>query len=264
MLGTEREKKFKVELKTVEEEFNYKLEIETKKSQALTDELDEVRLQKQAIYAEKDQIEQSKIQMENQIVAGKQQMLMKHQEIANFEKVLGSLQVTLMERDKECQQLVNKLTQMKQQIIDNEHQHSVLKKFGAVKIGAFSKTACTMGYLTIADQTPHQYFLLIDSKSSEISINCENIESFVMKDDFVGLQIIYFLPQKDWLGNQKAMERRVDEYECAEAEFLVKTFQNIRRKIMQRALQEEMGPASTVQRSQTMKLPAKAPAQTPK
>lgn len=72
---------------------------------------------------------------------------------------------------------------MKQQLIDNEHQHSVQKKFGAVKIGSFSKTACTMGYLTITDQTPHQYFLLIDSKSSEISINCENIESFVMRDD---------------------------------------------------------------------------------
>jgi hypothetical protein len=32
------------------------------------------------------------------------------------------------------------------------------------------------------------------------------------------------------------MERREEDYECAEAMFLIKTFANIRNKIMQRAL----------------------------
>jgi hypothetical protein len=35
------------------------------------------------------------------------------------------------------------------------------------------------------------------------------------------------------------MEKRAEEYECAEAELLVKTFNNIRRKIMQRMMGDD-------------------------
>jgi hypothetical protein len=36
---------------------------------------------------------------------------------------------------------------MKQMLIDNEQELSMQKSFGAVKIGSFSKTACTVSVL---------------------------------------------------------------------------------------------------------------------
>lgn len=50
-----------------------------------------------------------------------------------------------------------------------------------------------MYYLHITEKNPHQYFLLIDSKSSEISINCENIENFSENDEG-RLILIYMVP----------------------------------------------------------------------
>ena len=53
-----------------------------------------------------------------------------------------------------------------------------------------------------------------------------------MKDDEISLSIAYYLPKKDWLGREAPMERILEEYECAEADFLVRSYQNIRRKII--------------------------------
>jgi len=61
--------------------------------------------------------------------------------------VIETLNLNVMDKDKECQQLVNKLTVMKQMIIDNENELSQQKTFGAVRIGTLTKTACTLGYI---------------------------------------------------------------------------------------------------------------------
>ena len=49
--------------------------------------------------------------------------------------------------------------------------------------------------------------------------------------------MIYFLPLTDWAGRpKKEMERRIEEFECAEAVLLVQTFNGIRQKLMAREL----------------------------
>ena len=60
--------------------------------------------------------------------------------------VIETLNLNVMDKDKECQQLVNKLTVMKQMIIDNENELSQQKTFGAVRIGTLTKTACTVSH----------------------------------------------------------------------------------------------------------------------
>ena len=85
-----------------------------------------------------------------------------------------------------------------------------------------------MSYLTVTDKNPHQYFLLIDSRQQEISINCENIENFSEGDDGK-LNLTYMVPQTDFFGRVKTeMERRIEEYECAESVLLINTFNGIR------------------------------------
>ena len=78
----------------------------------------------------------------------------------------------------------------------------------------------------------------IDSKNQEINVNCENIESVVLTDTN-RFTINYFVPHTDILGRVKTespMERRVEDYECVEAPFLVKQFENIRNKLVNRSV----------------------------
>ena len=93
----------------------------------------------------------------------------------------------------------------------------------------------------VTDKTPHQFFLLIDSKATEISVNCENIESLVMVSDN-RFTINYFVPLTDLLGRVKGdqLERKIEDYECAEAEFIHKTWQNIRSKLVKRAVNKDL------------------------
>jgi hypothetical protein len=52
--------------------------------------------------------------------------------------------------------------------------------------------------------------------------------------------LIYHVPLKDIFGrNKKEMERRIEEYDCAEQALLLKTYQGIRQRLMARELQEE-------------------------
>lgn len=68
-------------------------------------------------------------------------------------------------------------------------------------------------------------------------INCDNIESFGENADEKNLVLIYFQNQTDMLGRQKKeMERRIEQYDCAESALLLKTFAGIRQTIMQREL----------------------------
>lgn len=70
--------------------------------------------------------------------------------------------------------------------------------------------------------------MILDSKQFEITINCENIETFSESND-AKLTLIYFVQQTDIFGKaKKEMERRIEEYECAESALLLKTFQGIR------------------------------------
>jgi len=48
------------------------------------------------------------------------------------------------------------------------------------------------------------------------------------------------VPLTDWTGKPKnEMERRIEEYECAESVLLIKTFNGIRQKLMARELEAD-------------------------
>lgn len=85
-----------------------------------------------------------------------------------------------------------------------------------------------MHYLTVHTETPTQYFLVIENRNQEISINCTNVENFTTNQDGT-LTLIYHIPMKDVFGRTKnEMERRIEEYDCAESQQLLKTYQGIR------------------------------------
>lgn len=105
-------------------------------------------------------------------------MSQKETELQNFQVVIASLNQTVMDKQHEMQQLVNKMTEMKQHLIDYQTERAMTKKYGCVKHTTWSKVACTISFVEITDRQPHQYFLLIDSLKQEVSVNIDNVEEF--------------------------------------------------------------------------------------
>ena len=60
-----------------------------------------------------------------------------------------------MDKQQEMQQLVNKLTEMKQHLIDYQTEQAMSKKYGCVKHTTFSKVACSISFVEITDKQPH-------------------------------------------------------------------------------------------------------------
>lgn len=88
-------------------------------------------------------------------------------------------------------------------------------------------------FVCIEDKLPYEYYLFVDTKSEETSINCENIDSFVRDEKTQRLTIVYWVAKKDFFGKpQKELEQKIEIYECAEGELMLKTFNGIRNKIM--------------------------------
>ena len=71
--------------------------------------------------------------------------------------------------------------------------------------------------------------MLIDSREQEISIGFNFIEQLTYVQMNKTVRITYFVPQYDFLGDQKKeMKRKSDEFECAEYKNLLKVFNAIR------------------------------------
>ena len=66
---------------------------------------------------------------------------------------------------------------------------------------------------------------MIDSKQVEISINFLRIDSFKMSKEG-RLNIVYYVP-----SDQSGLIKRNENYECFEAEALMKTFESIMKKL---------------------------------
>jgi hypothetical protein len=86
--------------------------------------------------------------------------------------------------------------------------------------------------VVIEKQIPFEYYLFMENKKQEISINCENIESFVRDEKSGKITLIYTITKTDWLGRQtEEMIRKIDTLECAEGEDLLRVWKGIRTKL---------------------------------
>ena len=128
---------------------------------------------------------------------------------------------------------------MKNQILEYDKSVGMNRKFGAVKQGTLKSTPVTLEFIEQKESREKsiaagrktrliRWFLVIDSRSSETSVNCENVES-IEENDKKFLIIVYNLPEgKDKDGKVK-MARKEDKFDCCENQLILKTFSTIRK-----------------------------------
>lgn len=77
---------------------------------------------------------------------------------------------------------------------------------------------------------------MVDSKKETISINVDNIDQIIEtgNEGEERLAITYHIPATESLFNKnpQGMERRTDEFDCAENEMILKAFKGIRNKMV--------------------------------
>ena len=91
----------------------------------------------------------------------------------------------------------------------------------------------------LEESIPFEYYLFIDSRKEEVSINCENIESFTLDAKSGHLRLVYSIAKMDWLGRQTdEMVQQVDEIDCAEREELLKVYNGVRERLARNSPQK--------------------------
>ena len=110
--------------------------------------------------------------------------------------------------------------------------------------------------MVIEQSLPFEYYLFIDNKKQELSINCENIDSFTIDDKTKRITLEYNVPETDLLGRRKGtMEKKIDYFECAEGDTLITTFTGIRTKVMLGQHEVDQKKYSPVQKRKVVQSP---------
>jgi len=155
------------------------IDAEVAKTEAVIKEANEVRENRDQLFEEKFKVEEVVDSKDKEIQQLELEMQRAREEVIMRKDVIESMSKNLIEHETESRDMASKLTLMKNQIMENDCGVGMSKKYGAVKIGTIRHTPCTIEFSEQGDI----FFCIIDSKAMEISINCENIDSFTENPD---------------------------------------------------------------------------------
>ena len=158
----------------------------------------------------------------------------------------------MLAHEQESMDMAQKLTLMKNEIMENDAANGMMKKHPAVRLGKIRHHPCTvstfnaLSYSTVlliaclrkqmefVKGEEEDFFMVIDGRHETVTINFSNIDQFSENDETGRLVLVYSIPAEPTLLNRNAegMVIRTDEFECAENDLILKTFVGIRNKMM--------------------------------
>lgn len=134
---------------------------------------------------------------------------------------------------------------MKNQILEYDKSVGMNRKFGALKMGKILPTPVTLEFVEQKESKERsqaagrktrliRWFLVIDSKNSETSVNCDNVVS--MEENEKKLLVIqYKLAEGKDKDGKPNFVNKIDKFDCRENGLIMKTFQGIRKLISEGA-----------------------------
>lgn len=97
----------------------------------------------------------------------------------------------MIRHETESADLAQKLTLMKNQIMEFNMGVGMNKKYAAVKIGTIKHMPVSLEF--IEPENNQQIFLVIDSRTQEVTINIDNIDTMRQVDDTNRITIVYYI-----------------------------------------------------------------------
>lgn len=134
-------------------------------------------LERNTLKDEKFKLDEKIDQLQEQIKRLEKNLQLASDEVNLRKTINDSMGENLMKHESESMQMAQKLALMKNQIMEYDKHVGLNRKFGAVKQGQIKAQACTIEFEEQKEGKNNNFYLVIDSKKQEVSINCENIES---------------------------------------------------------------------------------------
>jgi len=130
-----------------------------------------------------------------------------------------------------------KLTLMKNQIMEYDRYVGMNRKYGSVRIQTIKHVPVTFEFIEEKEKKNiFIWYLIIDSRAFANTINCQNIEEFIEKPDGK-LSLTYYM----WDGkgketadiSQHKFLRKNEIYDCCENKLMLKAFEGISKRIIE-------------------------------
>eukprot|EP00347_Sterkiella_histriomuscorum_P016614 403352511 len=160
--------------------------------------------------------------LNEKIVQLDKELQRRNDEINLRKEVIDSMSNSLMKHEKESGELASKLALMKNQIIESSIGSGIGKKFAAVKVGKLKQKPVALEF---TEDKSGQYFLIIDCKDYEVSVEFESVENILGTKDGK-IQMLYYVPQ-----DNGSMQKRSEVYDLFETEEFLNVYLNIKTQV---------------------------------
>ena len=193
--------------------------------QRANSELNEVREARDTLIQDKNKMDLLQDGQKAEIERLETELRRAREDVECRKLIIDEMNKNMLFHEKESMEMAQKLTLMKNQIMENNAEQGMAHRYAAVRLGTIRHHPCTIEFVKGEDA---DFFMVIDGRHETITVNFNNIDQFRENDDSGRLILVYHVPSSDNTG----MVKRKDEFECAENELLLQTFVGIRNKIV--------------------------------
>ena len=88
--------------------------------------------------------------------------------------IIDELGQSILFHEQESAEMAQKLTLLKNQILENDASNGMNRKYTAVRVGKLRYYPCSFAF--VQGVKPNEYFMVIDSKQATITINMDHLD----------------------------------------------------------------------------------------
>lgn len=222
----DRERLIRLEIRAAQEEKNKAIALEKQAVDRVNEELKEVMDTRDVALEEKYSLE-SKIEGQSGEIEELKLSLHRSKEDVSCRKmIIDDLSQAMLGHEKESAEMASKMTLLMNQIMENDKETGIKRKYTALRVGTIRNHPCVFYF--VEGNAKNEFFMVIDEKATTKTINVEFVDQFCEDPaEKFRLSLTYHIMDED-----DKMVKKKEEYECAETEYLLKTFKGIQNKIV--------------------------------
>jgi len=165
-----------LEIKSAHEEKTKAIDLEKQAVERVNEELKEVMATRDSALEEKYSLEAKIDQQKDEIEKLELELSRSQDDVSCRKMIVDDLSRVLLEHEKESADMATKMTLLMNQIMENDTQLGIKRKYTGLRIGTIRNHPCVFYFMEGANKD--EYFMVIDEKSTTKTINVEFIDQF--------------------------------------------------------------------------------------
>ena len=224
----ENEKQIQMEVKTVNQEKAELIKTHEEQISKANEELNEVREARDSLMQQKNSIEGVHDEQKAEIERLEEECQRAKEDVECRKLIIDEMSNSMLHHERESMEMAQKLTLMKNQIMETDAAKGMEKRYAAVRLGTIRHHPCTVQFVEgVNDEESEQeagFYMVIDGRHETITIDFNNIDQFSENEDTGRLILVYHVPAEASRFSRHAegeMVKRTDQFECAENDLIL-------------------------------------------